>query len=1312
MAEDAKNIRSVIKNATSWGLLRKWDGGVVWKGDTIATKEEISTEREKPATPSLWKIVKPAEWWNVLWLKKAVSTPKSEVVSQPKVDSWIQNIQGGININQQKTPSSPFQNTMNEPIDNISVAQIDWVKQESGIERRDSVLRKGVNNNLVELEKDKKKRISQWVENLYIDAYNTNVDWGTLTIDDVLNNKKYQEQFRGVDEKTIAQMLDDANILASGEYDTNNVLALMDKYNELGLEMDLDSLPPETKAQYVRWMLEGNDGGLAGFVNHISPLNIAWSLIEGTTWVDIWEKSQEIQDWAEENKQDFLTEGELAEMISNKQKNLDKKYEKYYTNDAEFVDKDIERQVQLEYDKWLGSQMVTTPEQRKAKKEEIIKNMGFSNLPKEGKNWTDDKMRVEYEKELSKIQQEAKKAHWDTTVNWFKNLWLDTILVLGQGVDLARNLGTLWSSLFRLGKGAIHKSVEGYADLLDTWVATTESAINTIKTWEDWQIEYRTGEIGEKVAQRKGYEDYADMVNKMEQASEDNPVLWIATWFLREWEKDLGTANSMLDYLESAYGWVENIKQSVAENPVQVASDVISVLQLWVMWAKRMWVIDAAKANKMIKVLWYGDMYEQSMNLTNKLQFWPLLKAEVWAVKVAGRVASKPLKFGKNILEVFVNNLSGLTKEEREFIKGQPELVDRFLNWEANSQTLLDRIVDKFRGLQIEKKIEGEEYDKIHQSNKPVKLSNILNDVSSILKRGGLELTKEWIKINKNYTPKINRKFEEMAQFINELREKGNSLTAEDAHWVRRQLDTLADWEGYPKWLEVDADNIIRDVRRAVDNELRRAVPELKEVDAKYVATKDEIKTLMKDWFDKDGNLKDSAYSKIRNITNKGSNEPKLKKLEKLIPWITEELMWFAVAESVEKAWRNMVGQYAKQIFGAGGWILAITSLLSGWFSVWPLVLGMLWATMATPKNFIKLLKFQGNLSKAMSNIVDKIGNGIKLTDGETWILAEYLNKNQKNLTKDAEYLYRKGLITDEEYKQAIQNKEKEVKKTWKMEKNDYKDGVNLDNNQTSNGVNEKAKDDTWKSQENLWWLAKKEKGADQWWVWWRRSQEARNDGWRVSQGDWGYLELKTNWDEIVKNLEKIKGEQPEWFKMDIHGSADYWNWKRKTFQSNDGKSSVTVKDDGDITSLVSEKGLWRWKELVLTAIKNGWNKLDCYEEKLPTLYQRAWFEPVARVKWDPKYAPADWKGKGQDIIVMMRRNNDSVEKVNANWDKYEKVSLNNLRVMEYDEALAYRDMLLEERMKSYKPTKVEEMVQTDKWLRKKKTWISPSKPL
>jgi hypothetical protein len=53
-----------------------------------------------------------------------------------------------------------------------------------------------------------------------------------------------------------------------------------------------------------------------------------------------------MQQWAEENKQDFLTDEELNYMISDQVKNLDKEYKDYYYNQTEemFTDKRIGEQ--------------------------------------------------------------------------------------------------------------------------------------------------------------------------------------------------------------------------------------------------------------------------------------------------------------------------------------------------------------------------------------------------------------------------------------------------------------------------------------------------------------------------------------------------------------------------------------------------------------------------------------------------------------------------------------------------------------------------------------------------------------------------------------------------------------------------------------------------------------------------------------------------------------------------------------------------------------------------------------------------------
>lgn len=1326
MADEGKNIRSVIKNATQWGLSSRLWGA----GDTIATKEEINKNKEKPETPkmSVWPklgLQTPSLGWLNGWLnlKKAQSTEKSEVVSQPKVEQWGQSMAGWVSVSQQPPVSSPFQNQMNEPLNNINVEQFN----NESILRRPTELNlrmaeKPITARLKELDKEKNKRMSKGIENLYIDAYNKWVDGWMLTIEDVLGNKNYQQQLKGIDEKMLAEMIDDANYLAQWDYDTQNVLALMDKYKDLWLKMDLDNLPPETKAQYIAANLEGNDGGLWGVLDHISPLNIPGEFAEMITGKNPRDYNEKLQQWAEEGKHDFLSDEELKYVTQDFVKNLDKEYKDYYYNQTEemFTDRKVGEQFYKDVAKLRKENKDMSEEEAVAKvmKEWKYNGVSYEKLPHETVDqwrfWNDKDKEKEYKKRLKELEGKVKEAHWDTTANWFKNLWLDATLVVGQGLDLVRNPWSLISWLASAVKGVWHKAIEWYADLLDTWIATTESAIGAIQGKNEWNgIEYRVGDIGEKVAKRKGYEDYDDMVQKMEQASEDNPWLKVATWFLKQGKKDLGTANAFGDYLTNAYGSWDRVEQTAKENPVQMASDIISIIQLGTMWAAKMWLIDANKANQIIKVAWYGDLYEQTLKWGNKAQFWPVLRGEMAVAKAWAKVVWVPFKVAKNFTEVFVNKLSWITKEERDFIKQNPEKVEEFLKWDKNSQSLLDKIIERFDGLQLEKKLEGEEYEKIKNSNAPVKISDMLSSISNRLKKGGLELTNEGVKVNKNYTPAINNKFTELGAFLDELRKKWNSATAEDVRWARRQIDTLAKWEGQPAGLEADAIGLIRDIRGILDAELKRQIPDMKVLDDSYKKTIEEVKEMKKDWFNKDGTLKDSAYSKIRNLTNKGSNQPKLARLEKLLPWITEELKGLAVAESVEKAGKQMVGQYANQIFGVGGWIVGITSLLSGWLSAWPIILWVLWATLATPKNLVKLLKYQGKISNGFNKIISKITNGIKLTPAETQEFTKYLNDNQRELGKDARYMYEKGLITDEEYKMALKNEEKEVKMTWKEEKNEYNNKDNLDINQKNkDGVIEESKNDTWKGEKNLWWLAKKEKGVEQWWVWQKTSWQAWNDGWRVSQEDWGYLEINTDWAKVVENLEKIKASNPDWFKMDIHWEEDYGNWKRKTFQSKDGLSSVTVKEDGDITSLVSKPWLKRGKELVLTAIKNWGDKLDCYEEYLPTMYQNWGFEPVARVKFNPEYAPADWKGKGQDIIVMMRRNNDSVEKVNENWWRYEKVDLDDLPVMEYDDALAYRDMLLEERKKSYKPRKVETVQETSKGLKKKKEWVAPNKPI
>ena len=143
------------------------------------------------------------------------------------------------------------------------------------------------------------------------------------------------------------------------------------------------------------------------------------------------------------------------------------------------------------------------------------------------------------------------------------------------------------------------------------------------------------------------------------------------------------------------------------------------------------------------------------------------------------------------------------------------------------------------------------------------------------------------------------------------------------------------------------------------------------------------------------------------------------------------------------------------------------------------------------------------------------------------------------------------------------------------------------------------------------------------------------------------------------------------------------------TFMSKDGLCGAAVTADGDIEAVFripGGKGKRLSYQMVVTAIDNGGVKLDCYGEDLVKNYARMGFEPVAKVKWDPEYAPEGWTYGPKDVYVMKLGDGLTAEDVakrlglleeNGGFHYFTDQELNALPVMEYDEALKYRDSLI-----------------------------------
>lgn len=151
-----------------------------------------------------------------------------------------------------------------------------------------------------------------------------------------------------------------------------------------------------------------------------------------------------------------------------------------------------------------------------------------------------------------------------------------------------------------------------------------------------------------------------------------------------------------------------------------------------------------------------------------------------------------------------------------------------------------------------------------------------------------------------------------------------------------------------------------------------------------------------------------------------------------------------------------------------------------------------------------------------------------------------------------------------------------------------------------------------------------------------------------------------------------------------------------KTFLSEDGGVGFAIAPDGDIEAVFRNKTRHprgkAMKSALLQAIAEGGIKLDCYGSGLVNIYSReGGFVPVARVTFNPEFANPGWTAdKGNpDIYMMMATDTDAdtVRQKQGSYKLWTDAELDALPVMEYDDAMAYRDRLPAEQTAKNGPT-------------------------
>lgn len=149
-----------------------------------------------------------------------------------------------------------------------------------------------------------------------------------------------------------------------------------------------------------------------------------------------------------------------------------------------------------------------------------------------------------------------------------------------------------------------------------------------------------------------------------------------------------------------------------------------------------------------------------------------------------------------------------------------------------------------------------------------------------------------------------------------------------------------------------------------------------------------------------------------------------------------------------------------------------------------------------------------------------------------------------------------------------------------------------------------------------------------------------------------------------------------------------------RTFLSADGGVGFALAPNGDIEAVFRNKQRHpqgnAMRSVLPQAIANGGTKLDCYGSGLAQVYAAAaGMVPVCRVAFDPNFANPGWTAdKGEPDIVFMMVTDTDPDTIIQKQGTYHLPTVEEIAELPlftgptgYDDAAAYRDRLLEERI-------------------------------
>lgn len=317
------------------------------------------------------------------------------------------------------------------------------------------------------------------------------------------------------------------------------------------------------------------------------------------------------------------------------------------------------------------------------------------------------------------------------------------------------------------------------------------------------------------------------------------------------------------------------------------------------------------------KAIGKGEAFDAAISKTAE----PVIKATKVVATVPVAAVKGATKLGNVLARYGTSQATGLSPETISRIISNPKDFSpeamRSFTREGIAQEAFGNIQQRLDDLSST----GKEYQGIRETKIPVRIDQ--NKIQGVFGKHGITFDENNnLKFTKDSTPTSpgDRHAlqdwydtfikQEVPNVYGDVPLDSNSLLN-----ARKGLDNVAKWDSTKTKA---SSTIAKDLYSELNKTGRPQVKGLAELDKKFSAETQQLSKIKKDYFNKDGTIKDNAIGKIANLSAKG-RDPILVRLEQVSPGIGEKIRTLKAVEDIHNASGQKTGTYIRAAVTGGG---------------------------------------------------------------------------------------------------------------------------------------------------------------------------------------------------------------------------------------------------------------------------------------------------------------------------------------------------------------------------------------------------------